>query len=84
VDSSVRAPTNCLPASRAGGEELAMSTLEIEFGLDSPAYVSVDEVGQPLDGDVVIRNTVEEGVFADAARHRLVQHQRAGPASVRR
>jgi hypothetical protein len=40
---------------------------EIEFGLDSPAYVSVDESGQPLDGDVVIRNTVEEGVFAEAA-----------------
>jgi probable LLM family oxidoreductase len=28
--------------------------------------VSVDESGQPLNGDVVIRNTVEEGVFADA------------------
>jgi hypothetical protein len=43
-----------------------MTTREIEFGLDSPAYVSVDESGQPLNGDVVIRNTVEEGVFADA------------------
>ncbi len=43
-----------------------MTTGEIEFGLDSPAYVSVDESGQPLDGDVVIRNTVEEAVFADA------------------
>jgi probable LLM family oxidoreductase len=43
-----------------------MTTQEIEFGLDSPAYVSVDESGQPLNGDVVIRNTVEEGVFADA------------------
>jgi hypothetical protein len=43
-----------------------MTTQEIEFGLDSPAHVSVDETGQPLNGDVVIRNTVEECVFADA------------------
>jgi probable LLM family oxidoreductase len=43
-----------------------MSTPEFEFGLDSPAYVSVDESGQPLTGDVVIRNTVEEAVLADA------------------
>src|ERR1700730_8537987 len=42
-----------------------MSTHEFEFGLDSPAYVSVDESGQPLDGTVVIRNTIEEAVFAD-------------------
>jgi Luciferase-like monooxygenase len=43
-----------------------MKTQEIEFGLDSPAYVTVDEAGQALDGDVVIRNTIEEAVFADA------------------
>jgi probable LLM family oxidoreductase len=43
-----------------------MTTPEIEFGLDTPVYVSVDESGQPLDGDVVIRNTIEEGVLADA------------------
>src|SRR6202023_2523984 len=43
-----------------------MSAREFEFGLDSFAPVSVDESGQPLDGDVVIRNTVEEAVFADA------------------
>src|SRR5260370_6296707 len=42
-----------------------MSMHEFEFGLDSPAYVSVDESGQPLDGTVVIRNTIEEAVFAD-------------------
>src|SRR6202165_2629446 len=42
-----------------------MYTREFEFGLDSPAYVSVDESGQPLDGNVVIRNTIEEAVFAD-------------------
>ena len=39
---------------------------EFEFGLDSPAYVSIHESGQPLDGDVVIRNTIEEAVLADA------------------
>ena len=42
-----------------------MSIHEFEFGLDSPAYVTVDESGQPLDGTVVIRNTIEEAVFAD-------------------
>jgi probable LLM family oxidoreductase len=39
---------------------------DFEFGLDTPAHVSVDETGTPLDGDVVIRNTVEEAVLADA------------------
>jgi probable LLM family oxidoreductase len=43
-----------------------MTVQEIEFGLDSPAYVTVDESGRPVDGDVVIRNTVEEAVFADS------------------
>src|SRR5712664_1793538 len=43
-----------------------MTTQEFEFGLDSFAPVSVDESGQPLDGDVVIRHTIEEAVFADA------------------
>src|SRR6202047_2405941 len=39
---------------------------EIEFGLDTPVFVTVDESGQPLSGDVVVRNTVEEAVLADA------------------
>ena len=43
-----------------------MTTRDIEFGLDTAAYVTVDESGQPLGGDVVIRNTVEEAVLADA------------------
>src|SRR5882762_5651036 len=43
-----------------------MTTQEFEFGLDSPVYVSVDAFGQPLSGDVVIRNTIEEAVLADA------------------
>src|SRR3984893_1823671 len=43
-----------------------MSMHEFEFGSDPPVLVSVDESGQPLNGDVVIRNTIEEAVFADA------------------
>ena len=43
-----------------------MNNQEIEFGLDTPAYVTVDESGNQLDGAVVIRNTIEEAVFADA------------------
>src|SRR5260221_11749896 len=43
-----------------------MSTQEIELGLDSPAYVSVDEPGQPVNGAVVILTPIEEAVFADA------------------
>src|ERR1700732_476104 len=39
---------------------------EIEFGLDTPVFVTVDEAGHPLSGDVVIRNTIEEAVLADA------------------
>jgi probable LLM family oxidoreductase len=46
--------------------EMTTTAQGFEFGLDSPAYVSVDESGQPLPGDVVIRNTVEEAVLADA------------------
>ncbi|HEV7973706.1 LLM class flavin-dependent oxidoreductase [Amycolatopsis sp.] len=43
-----------------------MEVQDFEFGLDSPAYVSVDKSGQPVDGDVVIRNTIEEAVLADS------------------
>src|SRR6267143_484074 len=43
-----------------------MSARAFEFGLDTPAQVSVDEFGQLLDGDQVIRNTVEEAVLAEA------------------
>ena len=43
-----------------------MTTEDIEFGLDSFVPISVDESGQELSGDVVIRNTVEEAVLADA------------------
>src|SRR5713226_1053029 len=43
-----------------------MTTRDIEFGLDTPAFVTVDDSGQPLTGDVVIRNTIEEAVLADA------------------
>jgi probable LLM family oxidoreductase len=42
-----------------------MDPQEIEFGLDTFVTVTVDEAGREVPGDVVIRNTVEEGVFAD-------------------
>src|SRR6202049_4817975 len=42
------------------------SAQDIEFGLDSFVPISVDESGQELSGNVVIRNTVEEAVLADA------------------
>src|SRR6202051_3954556 len=43
-----------------------MNNQEIEFGLDTPVFLTDDESGQPLGGDVVVRNTVEEAVLADA------------------
>src|ERR1700688_2540544 len=43
-----------------------MNNEEIEFGLDTPVFVTVDESGRSLSGDVVIRNTIEEAVLADA------------------
>ena len=43
-----------------------MSIQEIEFGLDTFVPVTVDQSGRRQDGDVVIRNTVEEAVLADA------------------
>lgn len=36
-----------------------------EFGLDTFMPVSADEHGNPLNGDQVVRNTVEEGVLAE-------------------
>jgi probable LLM family oxidoreductase len=43
-----------------------MSTPDIEFGLDSFAPITVDESGRELSGDLVLRNTVEEAVLAEA------------------
>src|SRR6202163_929527 len=57
-----------------------MSAREFEFGLDTPAFVSVDGFGQPLDGDVVIRNTIEEAVLAEAVgidSFNIGEHHRA-------
>src|SRR5580698_11356973 len=42
-----------------------MHSQYFEFVLDSFVPISVDESGQELSGDVVIRNTVEEAVLAD-------------------
>src|SRR3977135_2232339 len=43
-----------------------MATQDIEFGLDSFVPISIDESGDEVSGDVVIRNTVEEAVLAAA------------------
>src|SRR6202521_4071265 len=43
-----------------------MTNQNIDFGLDSFVPISVDESGQELSGDVVLRNTVEEAALADA------------------
>jgi probable LLM family oxidoreductase len=60
-------PSGARPRERHANrkEELAVTSREVEFGLDTPVYVTVDDSGQPLDGDVVIRNTIEEAVLAD-------------------
>jgi probable LLM family oxidoreductase len=42
-----------------------MSEREYEFGLDNFMPVSADEHGNPIGGDQVVRNTVEEGVLAE-------------------
>src|ERR1700686_4278138 len=43
-----------------------MTTPELELGLDTFGYITVDEAGNPLPPDVVIRDYVEEAVFADS------------------
>jgi probable LLM family oxidoreductase len=43
-----------------------MSTQEFEFGLDTFMPVTVDASGQPVGGDQVIRDTVDEAVLADS------------------
>src|ERR1700720_1862387 len=43
-----------------------MTTPELELGLDTFGYITVDEAGQALPPDVVIRDYVEEAVLADA------------------
>src|SRR5258706_8587448 len=43
-----------------------MSAHEFEFGLDTPMQVTVDKAGHLLDDDQVIRNTIEEAIFADS------------------
>src|SRR5712672_998572 len=43
-----------------------MSAAELELGLDTFGYITVDDSGKPLSPDAVIRNTVEEAVLADS------------------
>ncbi|HEY2654134.1 MAG TPA: LLM class flavin-dependent oxidoreductase, partial [Solirubrobacteraceae bacterium] len=42
-----------------------MSEREYELGLDTFMTVTADEHGNPLSGDQVVRNTVEEGILAE-------------------
>src|SRR5438552_4504311 len=46
--------------------EGGMAAHDFEFGLDTFLPVTVDESGQPIGGDQVIRNTVEEAVLAES------------------
>ena len=39
---------------------------ELEFGVDTFLPVTVEESGEPLPGDQVIRNALEEAVVAEA------------------
>src|SRR5712672_2986984 len=43
-----------------------MSAAELELGLDTFGYITVDDSGKPLSPDAVIRNYVEEAVLADS------------------
>src|SRR3989442_6125553 len=43
-----------------------MTTPDLELGLDTFGYITVDQSGQPLSPDAVIRDYVEEAVLADA------------------
>src|SRR2546423_12374613 len=43
-----------------------MTTPDLELGLDTFGYITVDESGQPVPADVVIRNYIEEAVLADS------------------
>jgi hypothetical protein len=61
-----------------------MPAKDIEFGLDTPIYMTVDESGRPLDGDVVIRNTLEEAVLVDSVGIDSFQHRRAPQATMER
>src|SRR5882672_7972892 len=60
-------PASPFPSTPAtSSSDAGTRMIEFEFGLDTPAYVTVDESGRQLAGDVVIRNTVEEAVLADS------------------
>ena len=54
---------------------------EIEFGVDTALNVTVDENGDDIPGDQVVRNTIEEGVLADSVgidTFNVAEHYRAG------
>jgi probable LLM family oxidoreductase len=43
-----------------------MPAHEFEFGLDTFLPLTVDQTGQPIGGDQVIRNTIEEAILAES------------------
>ncbi|MDQ1550712.1 MAG: hypothetical protein QOD50_134 [Actinomycetota bacterium] len=54
---------------------------QIEFGVDTALNVTVDENGEDITGDQVVRNTIEEGVLADSVgidTFNVAEHYRAG------
>jgi probable LLM family oxidoreductase len=54
---------------------------EIEFGVDTALNTTVDENGDDVPGDQVVRNTIEEGVLADSVgidTFNVAEHYRAG------
>src|SRR5882757_36660 len=59
----------------------SMDPDQIEFGVDTALNVTVDENGEDITGDQVVRNTIEEGVLADSVgidTFNVAEHYRAG------
>ena len=54
---------------------------QIEFGVDTALNITVDDNGDDIPGDQVVRNTIEEGIFADNVgidTFNVAEHYRAG------
>jgi probable LLM family oxidoreductase len=53
----------------------------IEFGVDTALNITVDENGDDISGDQVVRNTINEGILADSVgidTFNVAEHYRAG------
>ena len=54
---------------------------QIEFGVDTALNITVDDNGDDIPGDQVVRNTIEEGILADNVgidTFNVAEHYRAG------